>query len=430
MTATRARRSRTVPVPKPRLTPAGMIKLAEGMRGLLRSKQEETEKAARVLDDVHEACVAKGFYRILQPRRFGGYEFDLPTFARVAIEISRGCPSTGWSVIFTAGHTHVLAKFPEQAQMEVYGSDGEFRGPFVGSPGVAEPVEGGYLISGQWDYASGIDVATHFFASCAVSTEPGGARESMLVALLDRDQFDIEHNWEMLGMQGSGSHRVIAKDVFVPEHRASRRAAFSPAGPEPGGPGASEPRLYDNPMYLGPSGNILMAEIAAVAIGTGYGALDCYEEILKSRTMPFARDRKRAEEREFQVYFGNAMATLDTAKAALLGCTQQFMDYCKDEVDGKERFTPEKSARIVLVEQQCCRLAGEAIDLLFRRSGSSEAKPGRMMQRYYRDISTLLTHVSLSYDRNYEQVAKIHLGIETPPPATGSAEAAGKSVVP
>ena len=71
-----------------------------------------------------------GFYRILQPRRFGGYEFDLPTFSRVAIQLARGCPSTGWAFTLTAGHAHLLASyFSEEAQVEIAGADGDIRVP-------------------------------------------------------------------------------------------------------------------------------------------------------------------------------------------------------------------------------------------------------------------------------------------------------------
>ena len=160
-----------------------------------------------------------------------------------------------------------------------------------------------------------------------------------------------------------------------------------------------------------------MCEIAAVAIGTGYAALDCYEEILQRRTMP--RSTKiRAEDREFQVYFGEALGLLDLARSALVGCSQQYMDACSDEVSGKAPFTQEIGQRIVQVEQQCCKLAGDAVNIMFRTSGSSEAKPGRTMQRYFRDMSTLLTHVSLTHDRTFEMISKMHFGLDKPSPPT------------
>src|SRR5690349_5847554 len=110
----------TLRVPEPALTPRGMIARATALRPALRAQQAGCEAAGRILPETNEAFLQAGFYRALQPRRFGGYEFDLPTFAETMIEVTRGCPSSGWVLAFTAGHTHVFAKFPEQAQIEAY----------------------------------------------------------------------------------------------------------------------------------------------------------------------------------------------------------------------------------------------------------------------------------------------------------------------
>jgi 3-hydroxy-9,10-secoandrosta-1,3,5(10)-triene-9,17-dione monooxygenase len=420
-TSGRKPRARKVTVPKPRLTPEGMVKAAIGMRPFLREHQAETEAAGRVLPEVAQQCIDAGFFRMLQPRRFGGYEFELPSFVKVAIELARGCPSTGWAVVFTAGHPHVFAKFPEETQIEVYGDKGEFRAPLVGGQGAAaRKVDGGYVISGGWDYASGIDIATHFMATAPIRDKLEDEPQGVLIALFEPSQYEIVHNWEMFGMQGSGSNHVDVKEQFVPQHRIQERNLLMPGVTPP------EERIFENPFYAGPSGNILMSEIAAVAIGTGYAALDTYEEVLKRRTTPRS-SKIRAEDREFQVYFGEATALLDTARAALLGCAQLYMDYCRDEVSGRGKFTTEKSARIVLVEQQCCKLAGDAVNLMFRMSGSSQIKPGMPMQRYFRDISTLLTHNSMAFDRNYEQVTKMHYGFDIAPPEPRSLEFAART---
>ena len=97
--------------------------------------------------------VEAGFYRILQPRMLGGYEFDIQTFYRTIIEIARGCPSTGWMVCLGAGHALQLgSSFSKEAQAEVAGPDGHFVAPLsVGNfPGTrpAHPVDGGYRVSG------------------------------------------------------------------------------------------------------------------------------------------------------------------------------------------------------------------------------------------------------------------------------------------
>jgi 3-hydroxy-9,10-secoandrosta-1,3,5(10)-triene-9,17-dione monooxygenase len=400
-----------VPVPEPALTPRAMVERASALRPLLRAQQAACEAAGRILPETNDAFLEAGFYRTLQPRRFGGYEFDLPTFAEVMIEITRGCPSSGWVLAFTAGHTHVLAKFPLQAQVEAYGSDGDLRAPFVGMPGTARPVDGGYVVEGAWDYASGIDTATHFFGSVAVAVpgkdDPPG---EILMALMDRRDIEIVDNWDVLGMRGTGSKRVVVRDLFVPSHRTCRRVSALPSADQH----EPEPRLFENPLYAGPSTNVLMAEIAAVAIGTGFGALDEYEALLQTRTVRGPATQLRYEEAEFQRNFGHAQALLNTARAALVGCCHDYMAFCRQSVEDGVPFTLEHSQAIVLVEQQCTRLAGEAVELLFYSAGSSAARPDSPLQRYYRDMATLRTHVTLQFDRGYEAFARSHFGIPQP----------------
>src|SRR4051794_10397406 len=116
-TAPKRPTTKPIPVPEPDLTPRRLIERAVALRPLLHERQAETETNRRISDETNRLLVDAGFYRCLQPRRFGGYEFDLPTFVQMAVEVSRGCPSTGWVMTFTAGHTHILAKFVEEAQV-------------------------------------------------------------------------------------------------------------------------------------------------------------------------------------------------------------------------------------------------------------------------------------------------------------------------
>ena len=206
--------------PEPDLTPEAMLERARAMRPALLAKQGQCEAEGRVPQEVNDALVKAGFYRIVQPRRFGGYEFDVPTFYRVMMEISRGCPETGWVLALTAGHPMLLASFPEQAQVEAYGADGEFRCPASFSPpGEARPVDGGYLISGGWVSASGIDIGTHFIGMAMVPPEKEGDPPSAIQMMLDKGQFEIVDDWKVMGMQGTGSKQARAEDAFVPAYR-------------------------------------------------------------------------------------------------------------------------------------------------------------------------------------------------------------------
>jgi 3-hydroxy-9,10-secoandrosta-1,3,5(10)-triene-9,17-dione monooxygenase len=167
----------SIPVPEPGLTQDEVVQRARDMIPVLRERQEECERIGRLPDETSRDFVEAGFYRILQPRRFGGYEFDLPTFTRVAIALARGCPASGWTYTLTAGHAHMLAAlWSEEGQIDIYGADGEVRMPGRFRPGTATAVDGGYRVSGTWDYVSGCDSATHLAAARAASAGSSSRR--------------------------------------------------------------------------------------------------------------------------------------------------------------------------------------------------------------------------------------------------------------
>ncbi|HEX4095385.1 MAG TPA: acyl-CoA dehydrogenase family protein, partial [Caulobacteraceae bacterium] len=100
-TKTHRKLAGVITAPEPDLTPDEMLERARALRPLLLASQGRCEAEGRVPQDINDALVQAGFYRIVQPRRFGGYEFDVPTFYRVMMEISRGCPETGWVLALT-----------------------------------------------------------------------------------------------------------------------------------------------------------------------------------------------------------------------------------------------------------------------------------------------------------------------------------------
>jgi 3-hydroxy-9,10-secoandrosta-1,3,5(10)-triene-9,17-dione monooxygenase len=397
-----------IPVPEPDLTPARMIQRAHEMIPVLRERQAECEDLGRLPAATNDAFVAAGFYRILQPRRFGGYEFDLPTFARVMIEIARGCPSSGWVLALTAGHAIMLsAFFSEEAQIDVYGRDGEFRGPSRTPPRVsARPVDGGYVLNGDWDYVSGCDIATHVIGGIRLDNE---AR----VAVIDRNQFTIVDDWHVIGMRGTGSRRVVIEDAFVPTFRTilPPRDAFNSSN----APGR---RVHHNPMYVaGRLVSVLFEEMAAVAVGLARGALDIYEHELSSSRLSLPPFSLRSEVPEYQRHFGDAWALIQVAEATVLQVADSYMEFARQAVEEDIPFSDERDLQLQLLEQYATKIAGDAVDLMFRTSGTHAAQSDSMLQRYFRDMAVLKTHIAAQTDRGAESFARAHYtGLSAPQP--------------
>ncbi|MGH6990006.1 MAG: acyl-CoA dehydrogenase family protein [Stellaceae bacterium] len=388
--------------PEPDLTPGEMIARAVALRPLLREGQAALEAAGRVSDEMNQRFIAAGFYRAVQPRLFGGYEFDVPTFMRVMAELGRGCLESAWVVALTAGHAHLFAGFPIAGQAESYGADGEFRAPGVPPPsGVAVPVPGGFQVKGAWDYVSGCDVATHFIGGCRVTDAADGG--SLLICI-DRKDYTIIDNWQMIGMQGTGSKRIVIDEIFVPAQRTM---------PFTDGKGAlinDRPgwAVIDNPMYRGRTTPFLIAESTAVVVGAAYGALDLYEEILKSRKSRFPPFAHNAEMGEYQHNFGRCQALIDTAHAAMIRVGELYM-----ELSRASTFDVAWERRLQMVEQQCIHLAYEAVDIMFRTAGTSSARKDAMLGRSWRNLGVIRGHLAHQSDSAAINFARAHFGLPT-----------------
>jgi 3-hydroxy-9,10-secoandrosta-1,3,5(10)-triene-9,17-dione monooxygenase len=393
---------RPIAAPEPDMTAEVMIARAVTLRSDLRDGQATLEAAGRVSDEMNRRFIEAGFYRAVQPRLFGGYEFDVPDFMRVMAELGRGCAESGWVVALTAGHAHLLAGFPIDGQADIYGTEGTFLAPGVPGPfGIATPVPGGYRVNGAWDYVSGCDVATHFIGGCRIAGAEGGG--SILICI-DRKDYTIAENWQVIGMQGTGSKRVKLEDVYVPTPRTM---------PFTDGDGAiiyDRPgwAVLDNPMYRGRTTPFLVAESTSVVVGAAYGALDLYEEILKTRKSRLPPFSATAELAEYQHNFGRCQALVDTAHAAMIRAGEMYMEMSRDGT-----FDAEWERRLHMIEQQAIHLAYEAVDIMFRTAGTSSARKDAMLGRYWRNLGVIRGHLAHQSDTVAINFARGHFGLPT-----------------
>jgi 3-hydroxy-9,10-secoandrosta-1,3,5(10)-triene-9,17-dione monooxygenase len=282
--------------------------------------------------------------------------------------------------------------------------DGDYRCPSVGSPLPVKREGNGFRVSGAWDYTSGCDVSTHVMVSGLIPEQEGGFTARLM--LLDRKDCGIIDNWHMMGMQGTGSRRVVVKDVFVPEYRTAQMAMWQAAGT-----GAA----HANPMYNGRKGSFFLIELGAVVVGTVKGALDVYEEICRTKTMRFPPKKFLFESHEYQQYYGDAQALIDAAEALLLKVTEQYIEACDADPRTGGDFSEETDRRLFAAAQQACRLAWEALEIIFTTAGTSIGAKDSMLARLYRDASVQKTHFVQQRSRTAVNAARLHFGL---PPLT------------
>jgi 3-hydroxy-9,10-secoandrosta-1,3,5(10)-triene-9,17-dione monooxygenase len=377
--------------PEADLTPAGAIAKARAMASALVDRQAETEKRTYYADDTHAEFAANGFYRLLVPRRYGGYEFGIDTFLRVAMALARGCPSTGW--MYCLGATHALAAatlFGERAQAELF-SGGDFICPATIVPAgtAARTGDGHWLISGTWSYCSGAPYATHFMGHALIS---GEAPPAPLLFIAPRALWQRLDDWGcQLGLRGSGSHSITISAARIPDHLALPGVHISEIDVSAGTPGRV---LHGNPEYGGGPISYMNMEIAALAVGMAQGALDVYEDLLRRRTTLLPPIVGRGENPDYQFWYGDATGMIGTAEAALMNAAQQWRDIC---AMGPAAFTREADLRLAAICRHVIKLCWDAVQgYIFPTAGSSSVRDGERLERVWRDLSMLHSHIGLT----------------------------------
>jgi 3-hydroxy-9,10-secoandrosta-1,3,5(10)-triene-9,17-dione monooxygenase len=262
-------------------------------------------------------------------------------------------------------------------------------------------------VSGAWPSASGIDHATHYITLATLldpaSKEPSGA----ILIMVPYKDLTIHDDWHVMGMQGTGSKTVEIKDLFVPQHRVAKTKGVGLLTNIvlPG------PRIYDNPMYFGRIGAFLVGEATAVAVGAARGALDLYEEVLRTKKAPIPPFAERKHDPEFHRHYGTALSAIVTAEAALLRQGEEFMQCVRDDATGVAAFDLEREQRLQLIALRAIDLAWEAIELIYRTAGTSASvRHGQPIGRFFRNIATIRTHPILQPDRLAMNAARTRLG--------------------
>ena len=381
--------------PEPGLDAETLIARAAALRPLLHAQQAEADKAGRYSEEVHQALVEGGLYRIMQPRMFGGYELEPAVFLKVIMQIAQGHPGAGWCYALAASHAYFLAAhWPKEAQAELFGPAGEFRAAHVVGPaGTLTRAEGGYIAEGVWPFASGIPVCTHMVAGGLAPGEGGGPPRHVFF-VVPKEALEILPDWgedRFMGMRASGSNSVKMDKVFVPDaHVIDVKMMHSSTAYPDGTPGTA---LHGNGMYLGVLVGWFNCEFGAILTGAARAALEEFKLIANRRPQVTNPMAKQAEDPFVQNTYGRALGLADAAEALTLAGGELYMQHCRRFERTGEPITEADSYQVWGLAQQACRLAGEAVEMLFHMSGASAGRSDNRLQRYFRDVEMYRLHI-------------------------------------
>jgi alkylation response protein AidB-like acyl-CoA dehydrogenase len=366
--------------------PEGERAMLERARALVPRLVERAPAAAAARQLPPETIAeyhAAGILRILQPKRFGGRQGRFSLFSRIVEELTYGCASSAWVYAVLAEHQWIIAQYPEQAQIDVWGEDPlAVASSSLAPREAARPVLGGWRLSGHYPFSSGCDYAQWGIIGAFLGQK--GDPRHIAYLLVPLSEIEIADDWKMLGLLGTGSKSLVLHDVFVPEHRVVMVSDLFAGTP----PGALVHPDY--PVLRAPRGFLVSYSLPPVAIALGRIALDTACGTLASRVSRGAT--KVAESEVVQMAIGEAAAAIDVATMLL----HTGREASTAAVSSGRRITEAEALRarrdMVFAQHQ----VGCAVDRLCELNGARWVYDTDRLGAVRRDLMTILTHHAAS----------------------------------
>jgi 3-hydroxy-9,10-secoandrosta-1,3,5(10)-triene-9,17-dione monooxygenase len=371
----------------PTITHAEAITRAKRVAEVCGANAVATEKLRRMPPENVQAMMESDLVGLIIPKDRGGYGIDSwMMVADVVGEVGRACGSSGWCFDLLIQHHWVFGMFPGEAQDMVYKADPRAKiGTSFMPVGKTTRAPGGFRLSGEWSFSSGIDHSDWAIVGAPVMPAEGGGPPDIRFFLLDRDQFTVNDVWNAVGLRGSGSNNVVVKDAMVREEHTLRAADFA-GGTSPGA------KINQGVMFREPGYVAFPFGIFCPLLGIARGALDSFTEFARNRPPSMGRD-PGAVLFGVQRAIGEAASEIDAAYLLAKDIDQQL-----------RTTLPLDEARTVALRRNftlASRLALRAVDRLFEVAGARGIADSNPIQRFWRDMHAAANHVAWNVEGNY-----------------------------
>jgi resorcinol 4-hydroxylase (FADH2) len=367
---------------------ASLIERAAGIGAVARDRAREFETQRHVSADLVDRMRDAQLFRIMQPRRFGGFEYGYDVFIEAVSAVASGDGSTGWVYSLGAVHPWMIACYPDEAQHDFWrDSHDEVAAVSYAPADKAIAVDGGYRMSGRWSFASGVDNATWGIIGGLLPGSDGLKPGFFLVPKSDYTVFD---DWDPMGLAGTGSKTIVLDDAFIPAHRVVSFQDMLTGN----GPGTT---ANANPLYRQPMLAVVPHCLVSPALGMARGALQVFVDHVGTRTTRGAvagGNNRMSEFATVQSRVAEATACID---AAQLMMHRDVRETAEIAMNG-EAVGIDKRLRNRLTHTFATKLLVQAVDAVFLAMGGNALGLNHPVQRFWRDIHAASSHISLNWD--------------------------------
>lgn len=360
---------------------------AQALGPLIAELRDEGERERRMAPQLHDAMLESGLFGMTLSKTYGGSQAPIEDCLRVIEEIARHDGATSWNLMIGM-HMMVLADYlqPEAADSLYNASLRGMAGTFQ-PKGRAEQVEGGYRVTGQWPFGSGLYNADWLLGTAVVAgTEPPELR----IVYMPKAECAILDTWHTVGLRGTGSNDFAADNVFVPERYTFPMAHMF------NGPQGNPEAVLCRPFF-----DIAAVTLAAVSLGIARDAIESFVAMAGSK-VPSRGTWVLGTMHTTHMQLGQAEALLRSARS--------FLYEAARELDGP--LSPDAGATAAncrLAAANATQSATRAVDLVYELAGGTSVYATSRIERCFRDVH-MPSHHAIASPSHFEMVGQYMLG--------------------
>ena len=380
-----------------------LVDIAQKIGPELALADAEANELRQLPDYTWRLLQDNGFLRALQPARFGGGEVALLEFLDAIVALSTASPSAGWVAGVIGVHPWQLALFSDEAQQEMWGQDPQRMHSSSYNPtGKVRRVAGGYQVWGRWSFSSGCDHCQGVNLGALLRDPDSAGPPEYRSFLLHPDQYEIEDNWHVAGLKGTGSKDIVVGETFVPEHRSQSHLDYALGRSLPG------QQVNPGPLYRLPWSVVFNMALAASVLGAAAGFMETWTSEAASRVIP--PGIALADDPLTQRRLAEARWTLDAATTVMRRDATQLW-----EIAEQQRIpTMQERGQVRWNLNRGCELVGQAVGDLMRAASGRSVYLDHPLQARFQDIQAALGHAYLVPDPLAKSAGGTLLGTKQP----------------
>lgn len=359
------------------------------------ARRDEFDRLSHVPRDVIARLKRAGVYRAATPQRFGGDALAPTAFLAMIERIATADGSAAWVASFGSANVY-LAALPLATQAQIYadGPDQVFAGGlFPVQP--AQPADGGWRVSGTWKFASGCKGADWLGVGINPGAGNGSTPGKPRTAVFRPHQVEIVDNWDVVGMQGTGSHDLRVSDQFVADEWTFVRGGEA---------------NVDEPLYRYPTIAYAAQVLAVVNLGLARAALDVANQMAGGRKTTTGAPQL-GDRAYYRIELAKAEAQLRSARAFFYDTTDEVWQ----SILAGRPVTPEQVSLLRLAATQIAREGAEVVQRAYRLGGTMAIYRTHPLQRLLRDSMVVTQHAFLG-EGNFDGAGAVFVGV---PPIPG-----------